>query len=68
MKIAVLSDIHANLQALEAVLKDIQEQGCEKVFCLGDLAMAGPEPSKVVNKIKHDVVPFELRGSDSHES
>ncbi|MBQ3819667.1 metallophosphoesterase family protein [bacterium] len=52
MKIAVLSDIHANLQALEAVLKDIQEQGCEKVFCLGDLAMAGAQPDRTVNEVR----------------
>lgn len=52
MKIAVISDIHANYQALEAVLKDIKEQGCEKILCLGDLAMAGPEPQKVIDFVK----------------
>jgi putative phosphoesterase len=51
MKIAVISDIHGNMQALEAVLEDIKKEGCEKIFCLGDLAMAGPEPSKTVDKI-----------------
>ena len=49
MKIAVISDIHGNMDALEAVMKDIKEQECEKIFVLGDYAMAGPEPSKVVN-------------------
>ena len=52
MKIAVLSDIHGNMQALERVLADIKEQSCEKVFCLGDLAMAGPEPEKVIEFVK----------------
>lgn len=52
MKIAVISDIHGNMQALEAVLADIKTENCEKIFCLGDLAMAGPEPSRTVNKIK----------------
>jgi len=52
MKIAIISDIHGNDEALTAVLKDIEQQKCDKIFCLGDLAMAGPEPSKVVNKIK----------------
>lgn len=52
MKIAVISDIHGNMQALEAVLKSIEEENCDKIFCLGDLAMAGPEPSKTINKIK----------------
>lgn len=52
MKIAVISDIHGNMQALTAVLKNIKKENCEKIFCLGDLAMAGPEPSKTIDKIK----------------
>ncbi len=52
MKIAVLSDIHGNMQALEAVLVDIRANNCDKVFCLGDLAMAGPEPQKVIDFVK----------------
>lgn len=53
MKIAVISDIHGNMQALEAVLEDIKKEGCEKIFCLGDLAMAGPEPTKAIELIKN---------------
>ena len=49
MKIAVISDIHGNLNALEAVMDDIKQGGCEKIFVLGDYAMAGPEPSLVVD-------------------
>ena len=51
MKIAVISDIHGNMQALEAVLYDINKENCEKIFCLGDLAMAGPQPCQTVDKI-----------------
>lgn len=49
MKIAVISDIHGNMEALEAVMEDIKEQECEKIFALGDYAMAGPEPKIVVD-------------------
>lgn len=49
MKIAVLSDIHGNLLALESVLEDIQANECEKILFLGDYALAGPEPSDTVN-------------------
>ena len=49
MKIAVISDIHGNMEALNAVMNDIEEQDCEKIFVLGDYAMAGPEPKKVVD-------------------
>lgn len=52
MKIAIISDIHGNMEALDAVLKDIEKQNCDKIFCLGDIAMAGPEPLKLVKKIK----------------
>lgn len=51
MRVAVLSDIHANVQALEAVMTDVVEQGCEHVFCLGDLALAGPQPKEVMDYI-----------------
>lgn len=49
MKIAVLSDIHGNMLALESVLEDIQAKGCDKILFLGDYAMAGPEPGDTVN-------------------
>ena len=53
MKIAIISDIHGNMQALESVLDDIKKQHCEKVLCLGDLAMAGAQPSRVINFVKN---------------
>ena len=49
MKIAVISDIHGNMEALEAVFEDIEQNECEKIFALGDYAMAGPEPIKAVD-------------------
>ena len=52
MKIAVISDIHANLIALKTVLEDIKKQNCDKIFCLGDLAMAGPQPVETVDFIR----------------
>ena len=48
MKIAVISDIHGNMEALEAVMKDIADRMCSRIFVLGDYAMAGPEPSEVI--------------------
>ena len=53
MKVAIISDIHANWQALEAVLDDIKKHDCEKVLCLGDLAMAGPQPRMIVDFVKN---------------
>lgn len=49
MKIAVISDIHGNMEAIDAVMADIEKKGCEKLFVLGDYAMAGPEPKAAVD-------------------
>jgi predicted phosphodiesterase len=42
--IAILSDIHGNLEALRAVLADAEQQGAEAVYCLGDVVGYGPDP------------------------
>ncbi len=53
MKFAVISDIHGNMFALNAVLNDIKNQNIDKIYCLGDLAMAGPEPNKTIAFVKN---------------
>lgn len=52
MRIAVLSDIHANLEALEAVLDDLGPSAVETVVCLGDLVGYGPDPDAVVSRVR----------------
>lgn len=53
MKYAVISDIHGNMQALEAVMNDLKNfEDVTQVLCLGDIALGGPEPQITVNKIK----------------
>ena len=51
MKRAVISDIHSNLEALEAVLADISEQGISEIFCLGDIVGYGPNPRESIDRI-----------------
>jgi protein phosphatase len=51
-KIAVISDIHGNLPALEAVLEDIAERGAETVYCLGDLIGKGPSGDKAIDLVR----------------
>lgn len=51
MKIAVISDIHANLHALTAVINDFEKKEVTKVFALGDYAMAGPQPNETISFI-----------------
>ena len=49
MKIAVISDIHGNMEALIPVLQDIQQEQAEQILICGDLAMAGPEPVETLD-------------------
>lgn len=50
MKVLVMSDIHGNYMALEAVLKDAGK--FDKVWCLGDLVGYGPEPNECIKRIR----------------
>lgn len=51
MKLAILSDIHANLAALDAVLKDIGQKGVDGIVCLGDIVGYGPRPLDCMERI-----------------
>jgi predicted phosphodiesterase len=46
MRVAVVSDIHSNLHALEAVLAEIEAEAPDEVWCLGDLVGYGPRPNE----------------------
>ncbi len=52
MRIALISDIHGNLIALEAVLADIARVGVDRTICLGDVAALGPQPHEVVARLR----------------
>jgi predicted phosphodiesterase len=49
--IALFSDVHGNVRALEAVLGDIDERGISRRYCLGDLVGYGPDPNGVIDLI-----------------
>ncbi len=48
---ALISDIHGNLEALEAVLADIKAQGIEEIYCLGDIVGYGPNPRECIDLV-----------------
>lgn len=52
MKRAIISDIHGNLEALEAVLDDISRQGVDAIYCLGDIVGYGPNPCECVKLVR----------------
>ncbi len=51
-KIAIISDVHGNIPALERVLADINRRGIEQVFCLGDIVGKGPQPAQAIDLIR----------------
>jgi putative phosphoesterase len=57
MKIALLSDIHANIHALEAVWADVEAQRSDEVYCLGDLVGYGAYPNEVIDFIRRQHIP-----------
>ena len=63
--IAIISDIHSNIDALGAVLTDITNQRCFAIFCLGDTVGYGPEPAACV-KLMREFAAISLMGN--HEA
>jgi len=57
MKIALFSDIHANIDALERVLEDIDSKNPDAVYCLGDLVGYAPFPNEVIDVIRSHGIP-----------
>ncbi|KGX90552.1 serine/threonine protein phosphatase [Pontibacillus halophilus JSM 076056 = DSM 19796] len=51
-EIAIISDIHGNMTALEAVLGDIQSRGIGQIYCLGDLIGKGPHGEEAIKRIR----------------
>ena len=51
MKRAIISDVHSNLEGLEAVLADIEGQGIKEIYCLGDIIGYGPNPCECIDRI-----------------
>lgn len=57
MKIALFSDVHANLPALEAFFKDVDAKKPDAIYCLGDLVGYNIWPNEVINEIRRRGIP-----------
>jgi predicted phosphodiesterase len=68
MRFAVLSDIHANLEALEAVLDDARQQRCAQFVCLGDVVGYNANPSECVQRIQELECPVVKGNHDEQAS
>lgn len=65
MRLAVISDIHGNLVAFNAVLADIQAQSVDQIVCLGDTAQGGPQPVPVLDKLRELNIPVVSGNADA---
>jgi len=63
-KIAIISDIHSNLEALKTVLKEIRNLGIKKIYCCGDIVGYGPEPNECVELIAKKNIPSIMGNHD----
>lgn len=56
MKIAILSDIHSNLEALEAAFEDLQNNPVDNIYCTGDLVGYAANPNEVIDSLRQKKV------------
>ena len=54
MRIAIISDIHANVEALRKVLERITLLGADRIYCLGDIVGYGPHPNECIDMIREN--------------
>jgi len=66
MKYAIISDIHANLEAFQTVLADIKEQQCTHVVCLGDVVGYGANPKECLDIVREMNIPVVKGNHDEY--
>jgi predicted phosphodiesterase len=65
MRIGLISDIHGNLFALEAVLAELDREKLDDLICLGDIAALGPEPGAVLARLRTLRCPVVMGNTDA---
>ena len=65
MRVAVISDMHGNDLAFEAVEADIREQKIDQIVCLGDAIQGGPQPASVVQRLRSLNCPVVMGNADA---
>ncbi len=64
MPVAIISDIHGNLIALDAALNAIAARDIQRIICLGDVAATGPQPREVIARLKRIGCPVVMGNTD----
>lgn len=66
MRLAIISDIHGNLPALETVLRELEAESPDQFICLGDVAATGPQPDEVLARLRSLDCPVVLGNTDAY--
>jgi len=64
MRLAVISDIHGNATALDAVLADLERRPADAVICLGDCVQGGAQPAETVARLRQLACPIVMGNAD----
>lgn len=65
MRVALISDIHGNAVALQAVLADLEAEGPDQIICLGDVAAMGPQPLQALELVRGLDCPVVMGNTDA---
>jgi putative phosphoesterase len=65
MQLAIISDVHGNCFAFDAVLNDIQRQGIERIVCLGDMLQGGAQPAETLARLRELNCPVVMGNADA---
>jgi len=64
VKVGLISDVHANVLALEAVVDQLKFRGVDTIICLGDLVGYGPSPNETIELIRQERITCTLGAAD----
>jgi predicted phosphodiesterase len=65
MRIAVISDVHGNCIAFDAVLADLRDEPIDQIVCLGDMIQGGPQPAETVARLCELGCPVVMGNADA---
>lgn len=65
LRVGVISDIHGNCVALDAVLEDLRQHPADAIVCLGDAVQGGPQPAEVVARLRELSCPVVMGNADA---
>ncbi|GHO64657.1 DNA methylase [Ktedonobacter sp. SOSP1-52] len=65
MRIAIISDIHGNCLAFDAVLEDLRLRSIDQIVCLGDAIQGGPQPAETLQRLRELACPVVMGNADA---